>query len=49
MCLATLAVIRRETKSMKQTVSITAYLFVLAYVMAWITYRIAGSIFGFGA
>ncbi|MCC3346414.1 ferrous iron transporter B [Psychrobacter sanguinis] len=49
MCLATLAVIRRETKSIKQTVSITAYLFVLAYVMAWITYRIAGSIFGFGA
>ncbi|WP_296403039.1 ferrous iron transporter B [Psychrobacter sp.] len=48
MCLATLAVIRRETKSMKQTVLISAYLFVLAYVMAWITYRIAGSIFGFG-
>ncbi|SUD91334.1 ferrous iron transporter B [Psychrobacter phenylpyruvicus] len=47
MCLATLAVIRRETKSMKQTVSIAAYLFVLAYVMAWITYRVSGSIFGF--
>ena len=47
MCLATLAVIRRETKSMPQTLAITAYLFVLAYIMAWITYRIAGSIFGF--
>ena len=47
MCLATLAVIRRETKSMKQTVLITTYLFVLAYVMAWITYRVSGSIFGF--
>lgn len=47
MCLATLAVIRRETKSMRQTLAITAYLFVLSYIMAWITYRIAGSIFGF--
>lgn len=47
MCLATLAVIRRETKSMKQTLLITSYLFVLAYVMAWITYRVAGSILGF--
>lgn len=47
MCLATLAVIRRETKSIKQTVLITTYLFVLAYVMAWITYRVSGSIFGF--
>ena len=47
MCLATLAVIRRETKSMPQTLAITAYLFVLAYIMAWIVYRIAGSIFGF--
>jgi len=47
MCLATLAVIRRETKSMPQTLAITAYLFVLSYIMAWITYRIAGSIFGF--
>lgn len=47
MCLATIAVIRRETKSMPQTLAITAYLFVLSYIMAWITYRIAGSIFGF--
>lgn len=47
MCLATLAVIRRETKSMPQTLAITAYLFVLAYIMAWISYRIAGAIFGF--
>lgn len=47
MCLATLAVIRRETKSMTQTLAITAYLFVLAYVMAWIVYRISGSVFGF--
>lgn len=48
MCLATLAVIRRETKSMTQTLAITAYLFLLAYAMAWITYRLAGSFFGYG-
>ena len=47
MCLATLAVIRRETKSFKQTFAITAYLFILAYSMAWVVYRITGSIFGF--
>ncbi len=47
MCLATLAVIRRETKSLKQTVAITGYLFILAYAMAWIVYRVTGNIFGF--
>lgn len=47
MCLATLTVIRRETKSLKQTLAITGYLFVLAYVMAWVVYRITGQIFGF--
>jgi len=46
MCLATLTVIRRETKSLPQTLAITGYLFALAYVMAWITYQVAGFIFG---
>lgn len=41
MCFATLAVIRRETNSSKQTAMITAYLFVLAYVMAFIVYRVS--------
>ena len=41
MCMATLAVIRRETKSLRHTLMITAYLFVLAYVMALMTYRLA--------
>ena len=41
MCLATLAVIRRETKSSKQTWIITAYLFALAYIFAFVVYRIA--------
>lgn len=41
MCMATLAVIKRETKSAKQTWMITAYLFVLAYVFAFIVYQIS--------
>ena len=41
MCLATLAVIRRETKSSKQTWIITTYLFALAYIFAFVVYRIA--------
>lgn len=41
MCLATLAVIKRETKSAKHTWLITAYLFALAYFFAWVTYRIS--------
>lgn len=47
MCLATLAVIRRETKFLKQTIAIASYLFILAYLMAWLTYRVTGQIFGF--
>lgn len=40
MCLATLATIRRETKSTLQTWLITGYLFVLAYVFAFLTYQV---------
>lgn len=46
MCLATLAVIRRETKSRRQTLLITAYLFVLAYAMAWLVYQVSQQFFG---
>lgn len=41
MCMATLAVIKRETKSMRHTLLITGYLFVLAYVFAWIVYQVS--------
>lgn len=44
MCLATLAVIRRETKSARHTALIASYLLVLAYVGAWITYRISSTL-----
>lgn len=40
MCLATLATIRRETKSAKQTWLITLYLFGLAYMFAFIAYHV---------
>lgn len=44
MCLATLAVIRRETKSARHTWAITAFLFVLAYLAAFLVYQISSRI-----
>ncbi|MFC0309306.1 ferrous iron transporter B [Gallibacterium trehalosifermentans] len=44
MCMATLAVIKRETKSMRQTLLITLYLSILAYTFAYATYHIAQGI-----
>lgn len=43
-CISTIAVVRRETNSIKSTVFFTLYLFALAYFAAWITYQIAYSI-----
>ena len=40
-CLATLAVIRRETNSWKIVAIATGYLFALAYIAAFITYQLA--------
>lgn len=44
MCMATLAVIKRETKSTAKTLGITVYLFVLAYVFAFAVYQITSRI-----
>ena len=44
MCMATLAVIKRETKSTRQTVMITLYLFGLAYLFAFAVYQITSRI-----
>ncbi|MFC5921344.1 ferrous iron transporter B [Neisseria weixii] len=41
MCMATLAVIKRETKSMRDTLLITAYLFALAYFFAFVVYQVS--------
>ena len=40
-CISTLATIRRETHSWRQTAFAAGYLFLLAYAMAWLAYRIA--------
>ena len=45
-CLATLATVKRETGSWKTVAVMTAYLFGLAYLMAFLTYQIATHYFG---
>jgi ferrous iron transport protein B len=40
-CISTLATIRRETHSWKQTAFATGYLFGLAYLAAFVAYRLA--------
>lgn len=40
-CLATMAVARRETNSRAWTAFMFAYMLVLAYAAAWVTYRVA--------
>jgi ferrous iron transport protein B len=40
-CLSTLAIIRRETNSMKQTLLAAGYLFALAYAASFVTYQVA--------
>jgi len=39
-CISTLAVVKRETNSWRYPVAMAAYLFVLAYVAAFVTYRV---------
>jgi ferrous iron transport protein B len=40
-CLSTLVVVKRETAGWRYPLAMTAYLFGLAYVGAFVTYRIA--------
>jgi ferrous iron transport protein B len=40
-CLATLAIVRRETNSWRYPLLMAGYLFALAYVAAFVTYRVA--------
>lgn len=46
MCLATLATIKRESNSTKYTLALTGFLFVVAYVMAFITYHVTAMMVG---
>jgi ferrous iron transport protein B len=45
-CISTIAVVKRETNSLKATTFFTLYLFALAYLAAWVTYEIANAIIG---
>jgi ferrous iron transport protein B len=40
-CLSTLAVVRRETNSLRYPLIMAGYLFTLAYMAAFVTYRVA--------
>ena len=40
MCMATLATIRRESNSARYTATLVGFLFILAYIAAFITYRV---------
>jgi ferrous iron transport protein B len=40
-CLSTLAVVRRETNSWRYPLIMAAYLFALAYIASFVTYRVA--------
>ena len=43
-CLSTLAVVKRETNSWRYPIIMAAYLFALAYVASFITYRVVGGL-----
>ncbi len=42
-CLSTLAVVKRETNSWRYPIIMAGYLFALAYIAAFVTYRMVGS------
>ena len=45
-CLSTLAVVRRETNSWRYPIIMAVYLFALAYLAAFLTFRVASSLWG---
>ncbi len=45
-CLSTLATVKRETNSWRYPIIMAAYLFAMAYVGSWLTYRIALALTG---
>jgi ferrous iron transport protein B len=47
-CLSTLATVKRETNSWRYPIIMAAYLFAMAYVGSWITYRVALAFTGGG-
>ena len=47
-CLSTLAVVKRETNSWKYPLIMAGYLFALAYIASFITFRVVGALSGAG-
>jgi ferrous iron transport protein B len=45
-CLSTLATVKRETNSWRYPIMMAAYLFAMAYVGSWITFRVATALTG---
>jgi ferrous iron transport protein B len=45
-CLSTLATVKRETNSWRYPIIMAAYLFAMAYVGSWITFRVATALSG---
>ena len=45
-CISTLGVVKRETNSWTYPIAMAAYLFALAYLASFITYRIALAMVG---
>jgi len=45
-CLSTLVVVKRETNSWRYPIAMAAYLFALAYLASFVTYRVAGALLG---
>ncbi|MBK5919488.1 ferrous iron transport protein B [Rhodothalassium salexigens] len=45
-CISTMAVIRRETNSARMPLFVAAYMFALAYLAAFITYRVSSALLG---
>jgi ferrous iron transport protein B len=45
-CLSTLVVVKRETNSWRYPIAMAAYLFALAYLASFVTYRVATVLLG---
>jgi ferrous iron transport protein B len=45
-CLSTLVVVKRETNSWRYPIAMAAYLFALAYLASYVTYRVASALLG---
>ena len=45
-CLSTLVVVKRETNSWRYPLAMAAYLFALAYLASFVTYRVASALLG---